>query len=328
MEGDSLEYLKKRYNSSIRANKLYALKDKLFGEDKSVPRSRRYAGRILYGLDGAAKIIADGIKSDKPFMACRFGSCELSAFVEGLFAEKGDAEKFNEHAKGGVVYVLAGFFPAGDISLLKRYVDESKKYTACADFIGVWYNPMEDYVIERFADKNTQVGVLRSIEPWYNSKIKWTKELKGKRVLVIHPFAETIEKQYQNREKLFENEDILPEFDLLTLKAVQTAAGEKDDRFSNWFEALDYMYAEAMKKDFDVAIIGCGAYGMPLAAKIKAGGRKAVHMGGATQLLFGIKGKRWDTHPVISSLYNEYWTRPAANEVITNPNIVEGGAYW
>ena len=36
----------------------------------------------------------------------------------------------------------------------------------------------------------------------------------------------------------------------------------------------------------------------------------AVQMSGATQLLFGIKGKRWDTHPIISKLYNEAWGPP------------------
>jgi len=54
---------------------------------------------------------------------------------------------------------------------------------------------------------------------------------------------------------------------LLTLKAVQTIANTKDDRFDTWFDALDYMYNEALKLDFDVALIGCGAYGYPLAAK-------------------------------------------------------------
>lgn len=47
----------------------------------------------------------------------------------------------------------------------------------------------------------------------------------------------------------------------------------------------------AMKINFDTAIIGCGAYGMPLAAQIKNAGRQAIHLGGAVQLLFGIKGE-------------------------------------
>ena len=51
-------------------------------------------------------------------------------------------------------------------------------------------------------------------------------------------------------------------------------------------------------------------------------------MSGATQLLFGIKGRRWDTHPQISKLYNPAWVRPAPAEQPTNKQAVEGGSYW
>lgn len=78
--------------------------------------------------------------------------------------------------------------------------------------------------------------------------------------------------------------------------------------------------------DFDIAIIGCGAYGMPLAVEAKRIGKQAVHMGGATQIFFGIKGARWDN--TMKERYNEYWIRPGENEQCNNQSIVEGGCYW
>ena len=54
------------------------------------------------------------------------------------------------------------------------------------------------------------------------------------------------------------------------------------------------MVKEIEKKDFDIALIGAGAYGMPLAYKIKKMGKKAIHIGGSLQCLFGIKGSRWE----------------------------------
>ena len=51
-------------------------------------------------------------------------------------------------------------------------------------------------------------------------------------------------------------------------------------------------------------------------------------MGGATQLLFGIMGSRWDTDPFISKLYNEYWVRPDQSETPKNADVVENGCYW
>lgn len=326
MNTDSLTYLKKRYKKSLFKNKLYSFKSRIFNSDKSIPRYKKYAGRVCHGVDDGAKIIFDGLSSNKPFMACRFGSVELGTFTDGLFAEAGDKAQFEADVLSGNIYSNAGFFPKGDEELLRRFVEEYKTVTGAADFIGVWYNPLEDYVIERFAQKGAQVGVLRAIEPWYSS-FKWTAALRGKKVLVVHPFAETIKSQYARREKIF-SDDTLPEFRLYTLKAVQTIAGERDERFKDWFEALEYMYNAAMDIDFDAAIIGCGAYGAPLAARIKAAGRKAVHMGGATQLLFGIKGKRWDDHPVIRKLYNESWTRPAENETPAAAATIENGCYW
>ena len=79
---------------------------------------------------------------------------------------------------------------------------------------------------------------------------------------------------------------------------------------------------------YDVAITGAGAYSLPLAAHARDTGHAVVQMSGATQLLFGIKGKRWDAHPQISKLYNDAWTRPAASEQPQNKERVEGGSYW
>ena len=65
-----------------------------------------------------------------------------------------------------------------------------------------------------------------------------------------------------------------------------------------------------------------------LAAHARDTGHAAIQMSGATQLLFGIKGKRWDDHPVISKLYNPAWVRPDETEGISNKEKVEGGSYW
>ena len=80
--------------------------------------------------------------------------------------------------------------------------------------------------------------------------------------------------------------------------------------------------------NFDIAIIGCGPYGFNLAAYIKRIGKKAIHLGGATQILFGIKGKRWDTHPLTAKLYNEHWIYPKANEIPQNYKRADDGCYW
>ena len=167
---------------------------------------------------------------------------------------------------------------------------------------------------------------MEDLEP-YDYQRPWSKALAGKRVLIIHPFAKSIQSQYAKRNLLWENKDVLPDFELMTIKAVQTIAGEKEP-FKDWFEALDYMKGQMDALDYDIAIIGCGAYGFHLAAHAKRTGHKAIHLGGATQILFGIKGKRWEDLPAVSKFFNEYWVNPLPEETPKNKENVEGGCYW
>ena len=150
--------------------------------------------------------------------------------------------------------------------------------------------------------------------------------LANKKVLVIHPFEETIKSQYQKRELLFDNKDILPKFELKTIKAVQSIADSKNLPYSDWFEALESMKRQIDNTDFDIAIIGCGAYGIFLADYVKSLGKKAIHLGGATQLLFGIIGKRWEDEYKMT--FNKHWVRPSDSEKPIGFDKVENGCYW
>lgn len=284
----------------------------------------RYGKKEILPEEAGNDNLKELIKSDKPFMAGRFGSTELTVMRNVITYELGISGTISK----GVVDMVSqysGFFPK-EKELVRRFGNLMCEKCSQADLIGIWFLPMEDYVLDTYAP-GSQITYLRGLEPWYH-KDPWSQALEGKKVLVIHPFVNTIERQYEKRELLFPGTHILPEFQLQTLKAVQTLADQEDTRFATWFEALDYMYQEAMKRDFDLAILGCGAYGFPLAAKLKEAGKQVVHMGGATQLLFGIKGARWDNHPIISKLYNDHWSRPDETEKPKSFQKVEEGCYW
>lgn len=222
----------------------------------------------------------------------------------------------------------SGFFPNNSLDLMERFAELYLKEIPTMDVCGRFSYP------EKFLpfNKNCKMVQLESLYPFFASK-PWMKVFEGKKVLVVHPFKDTIISQYKNhRKQLFKNPDILPDFNLEVIKAVQTIAGEKS-RFSNWFEALDYMKDEIAKREFDLLIVGCGAYGLPLAAFGKFLGKKAIHLGGGTQLLFGIKGKRWEKNyhgddTRFADLFNEHWVYPSENEKPKNANKVEGGCYW
>ena len=317
-----IAYVKYRTKAYKRGRKIR--KDGLLPYANSV---EHYAGRPVYSADEINQILYDKIMSGKPFMAARFGSTELLNMRAYDFPVSG---KYSLDFHFNHLCEWSGFFPR-DYSLLGEFVRVMKKSAAEVDVLAIWYHAFEDYYMNRLMKKDVDCTYLLNFEPWSSEKVHWSAALKGKKVLVIHPFAETIRAQYEKREAIFPDTDILPEFELHTLKAVQTLAGNKDERFPTWFEALNWMVEEAMKIDFDIAIIGCGAYGMPLAAKIKKAGKQAIHLAGATQLLFGIKGKRWDTDPAfeyVRKRYNDAWVYPGDHDRIKNGNQVENACYW
>ncbi len=208
------------------------------------------------------------------------------------------------------------------------------KDTQQLDVLGSWIN--KEYILTNKLTNLIRVKLL-FLEPYWSGS-PWTRALKGKKVLVIHPFAKLIEKQYnENRNLLFNNPEVLPEFDLQTIQAVQSN-GDNNVKFETWFDALQFMKDEIDKRDYDIALIGCGAYGFPLAAHVKRNGKKAVHLGGALQLLFGIKGKRWENpnygvgafgrKGVYLELFNEYWCRPGDDVKPINVDKIENACYW
>lgn len=143
--------------------------------------------------------------------------------------------------------------------------------------------------------------------------------------------------QYQNREFLYEDKDYLPDFELKTIQAIQSLGGVCNEGYLDWFEALDIMKNMMNSIDYDVVLIGCGAYGLPLASEVKKNGKVAIHMGADLQLLFGIKGRRLDAGYVENHLYNDYWVYPVYNDYWVYPGEeyrpisykdVEDGCYW
>ncbi|MGH8019448.1 MAG: hypothetical protein ACREIA_14410 [Opitutaceae bacterium] len=217
----------------------------------------------------------------------------------------------------------SGFFGATP-DTLARFADLMIEDLHDVDVLGSWLPGERN--LARYMPRAKTVP-LSELEPFYHEH-PWTAGLSGQTVLVVHPFATSIRAQYKKRRLLFPEKEILPDFELKTLAAVQTLGGEAHG-FRSWFDALEHMCREIEGIPFDTALIGAGTYGLPLAAFIKRTGRKAFHLGGATQLLFGIRGKRWDERPFYQRLFNEHWTRPLPEETPAGHAAVDQGrSYW
>jgi len=302
------------------------VKAQIFRFLRHLPKQEQRFSRTHYGEQNILSItrgrekLVEAIKNQKPYMAARFGTTEGAALYYYHKTRMFGKRYPQDHLKNICLY--SGFFPEKEAYLFKWAQMETE---ACkdVDLLGTMNYMGEEWIVRKYCPQ----AVLMPNSGLASATYGWAWALEGKKVLVIHPFARTIENQYtQHREEIFPGTNALPLFDLQCIKAVQTIADETDDRFSDWFEALDYMTDEIKKRDFDVALIGCGAYGFILASRIKQMGKVAIHMGGSLQMLFGIRGSRWDVHN--SNLYNEAWVYPSDEETPKGYEKVEGGCYW
>ncbi len=284
-------------------------------------REQQTYSRVLES-SRANETIANLIESSDPKLIARFGATEMSVVEEF-------ENKLPQYKKSTVdgIQRNSGFFPP-EKSFLDRFAQLYTTSMVGIDILGIWYVAKEAYCIKKFCP-TAYLCNLADIEPYYHSN-PWSSKLADKNVLVIHPFAESIKQNYETkRELLFKDVQVLPKFHLQVYKSIQSMAGN-ETHFKDWFEAYEFMCHGISKLTFDIAILGCGAYGLPLASFIQKEIKKtAVHMGGATQILFGIKGKRWDDRPFFRDcLYNEHWIRAGENEKFKNYRIAEDGAYW
>lgn len=315
--------------------------------------------QALLGLQETNGLIGSLLDSGKAFMAARFGGTEARACAEAIAIQRGVKTGFSKRITRRMDE-LSGFFPSDRAGLL-RFWERMQGDISQLDLLGWWRSCLQDYLIGYASDQglfspDLKMCALASLEPYYildepqsEQELEqqpgqqpqpqqqpqpafqpqpWSRHLEGKRVLVVHPFAKSIESQYKRRSEIWEGSDVLPPFDLITYPAVQTIAGQRDERFPNWFDALAAMEEDIAGLDYDVAIIGCGAYGFPLASFVKRTGHQAIHLAGATQILFGIMGKRWETNGFVAAHCNGSWVRPLPEETPENASSVENACYW
>jgi len=292
------------------------------------------------GLDG---IIAGLLESDSPVALGRLGGTE-SRYVGNLIKLRTSYRKINPmhrwHSqkdfkkRQNEIRSLSGFFFADEREedrFLQLYLNSLRNL----DLIGVWAQAFTWAESISLENSNVRVVPLESISPWVESvpysnftpDVKpWISVLEGKKLLVVSPFANSIKSQHTRITACFEGVKY-PSFALSVIKAPMTFDARADVK-SNWFRNLDDLYNQVMDLDFDVALVGAGAYSLPLVSMIKDFGKKAIHTGGGTQLFFGIMGNRWNNSRYVQKYVNENWVRPNQNEIPISAQSIEDACYW
>ena len=260
------------------------------------------------------------IESNKPFFIGRIAGCELQ--VSYLFLKEDFMDITNELVR---LENNAGILVKTNDSL-KTYVDMLlESYDNCT-VIAEWdihgkvfsYTGNGQKVI---ADRTPTIPKIdaKALEPYY-FKESWMSALKGKRLLIIHPFSKTFQKQIHK--KIFPNwfEDCTFQF----IEPPFTLAGNHDNK--DWQEHYKAFIDNSKVDEYDIALVAAGGYGMLIANHIFKSGKSVMYIGGALQLFFGVIGKRWFTNKDILKFVDDNWIRP--DEKPDHFTNVEQGCYW
>jgi len=281
-------------------------------------------------IEAGAKLICDTIQraleNDHGALIGRNGTIELEQMIN-LTSNKLHVLERN-----------AGIYPITIHRYFYKWQEDSIKATQTADVLATgWYEPLresETRALERWNVKAKHVP-LRSLEPYYVDKDQqWTRLLSGHKVAVISSFTKSASEQVNKLGEIWGAKGVLPsdiEWSWIQTGhpgSVARGRNEWPSDVHTWIAAADYVVREVMKSGARFALIGCGGLGMPIAKMLKDRGIIAIVLGGAIQILFGIKGSRWIHHDVISKFWNDAWVWPSESETPAGAAMVEGGCYW
>ena len=220
--------------------------------------------------------------------------------------------------------INAGLWPNPD-----GFAEANAEATKAADVLAAfWYAPLAAKEATFLKDSNSLKVDLRSLEPYYAPEhLQWSRLLAGQRVAVVSPFAATI--QQQIKKQIWPNGLLPPSIDITTIKTgfpPQIALnGPCAWAANSWQEAVSLIVEQVEAAKVRVVLLGCGALGMLAGHRLRQSGHICIVLGGALQILFGIKGRRWLNEPV-SDNFNEHWI--FSTERPDGAFLIEGACYW
>ena len=226
---------------------------------------------------------------------------------------------------------VAGIFPHTPEqikSTLRKYSDILTELSALGPERVSYSCTLRSAMLEERMFGNHERLDFISLNPCKNAR-HFQKKLKGKKICVITPFPESFAHQCGRLSTLFDDARLedLDTKDITFIKSPphKFISTKDENPFESWDDALNHLSQELDKAEYDVLLTGCGAFSLPLNHQAWKAGKTAINMGGDLQLMFGVKGKRWNQ---AEYGFNENWISPLAQEVPELNHIVEGGAYW
>lgn len=258
------------------------------------------------------------IKGGGAFSFGKMGSVEAQVVWRYLQTGKADIYNSQLHINAGVC--------TPSVDSYERWVHQYISSVMSLDYILQWCPNKEDENILLHGRYTGKVfHSFEGLEPFVFGEDGWHYSLEGKTVLVVSPFSDTINQQVEKFDKIWPGAKI---GNVITITSQYPDALTGKPPLDWGIKAVELISAIS-SMEFDFATVGCGGLSLLMCHYIKSMGKPCVHLGGGNQLLFGIRGKRWDEGFKHHKWYGtEHWTRPLPHEVPTGKNMVEGGCYW
>lgn len=281
--------------------------------------------------------IEKALQRKEGLLVGRNGTIELETMLFKLYSAKPGQEYPSAIARR--MEWNAGIFPATKTSLERWVFMTLEAIRNCDVLVAGWYKPLEiqEQMLLENVNTNSPRIPLRSLEPYYvEPEKRWTRLLAGQRVAIVNAFAETAHKQTNKRDEIWPlaTDSLLPTnvewVPICTGYSPVLAQGKAtwSSDISSWDVAVTSVVKRVCDSGCKIALIGCGGLGMVIGSELKKRGVIAIVMGGAVQVLFGIKGNRWAKHDVISHFWNESWVYPRDDETPGGAWNIEAGCYW
>jgi len=269
--------------------------------------------------------------NSKGFMVCRMGNVETTALTyKGIYSQ---------------MFTNAGFY--GDHEVFKKWKNQYIKalfdmdchldVVSCPSFV-----ICGDFLTKMNIWKPT-LAYMERIDFWIDL-LEIIKKF-NKSICIVSYFANEMAVQYKKIKKIFPHKD-LSGINIRFVESYNTIKGNEihkdyNETFTKLKSKLDNLALVERQGTpsqplverqghkggtNDIYFVSCGCYGLPLCNYIKSKGGNSIYVGGLLQMLFGLKGSRWEKRPLMNKYYNKHWKYP--NKKPKNLEQVEGGCYW
>jgi len=283
------------------------------------------------------------IENNEKFIIPRVAGVESNtAYLKSILSARVDVMKNN-----------AGIYLTNQKSVEKYSEHYFKAFKNCQMFFGWEKNgevyrgiaASQEWTQNQICSDNTQMIWACALDIFhYIYSIPWTLSLKGKRILIVSAFIDSIEKKidstknnigldsnckYNIRENIY-GIDLFPDCTFEFIRPPQTQGAnpslEWDIEMKMFTDRLD-----EMRDLYDVALVSSGGYGNLICNYIfEEHNKSAIYVGGVLQMYFGISGGRWfnERASVMRMFLNSDWSRPMESERPVGHNKIEGGCYF